>query len=104
MTMTSEKFCCRHVGGVKLNKLYRDYKHIWEVIDSKSVDSCEMPSFCLVVGCSNNKKKNLELCFCRVPKIITNQGEETEILSTERRTRWLAAISRADLTETESTL
>ena len=58
-----------------------------------------MPSFCLVVGCSNDKKKNPELCFCRVPKIITNQGEETEILSTERRTRWLAAISRADLTE-----
>ena len=58
-----------------------------------------MPSFCLVVGCSNDKKKNPELCFCRVPKIITNQGEETEILSTKRRTRWLAAISRADLTE-----
>ena len=32
-------------------------------------------------------------------KIVTNQGEENEILSTERRTRWLAAISRADLTE-----
>ena len=28
-----------------------------------------------------------------------HQGEETEILSTERRTRRLAAISRADLTE-----
>ena len=58
-----------------------------------------MPSFCLVVGCSNNKKKNSDLWFCRVPKIVTNQGEETEILSTERRTRWLAAISGADLTE-----
>lgn len=58
-----------------------------------------MPSFCLIVGCSNNKRKNPELCFCRVPKIVTTQGEETEILSTERRTRWLAAISRADLTE-----
>lgn len=58
-----------------------------------------MPSFCLIVGCSNNKRKNPELCFCRVPKIVTTQGEETEILSTERRPRWLAAISRADLTE-----
>ena len=59
-----------------------------------------MPSFCLVVGCSNNRKKNPDLSFCRVPKIVRSQGEETEILSTERRTRWLAAISRADLTET----
>ena len=59
-----------------------------------------MPSFCLVAGCSKHKKKNPDLCFCRVPKTVTNQGEETEILSIERRTRWLAAISRADLTET----
>ncbi|PFX22394.1 hypothetical protein AWC38_SpisGene13073 [Stylophora pistillata] len=58
-----------------------------------------MPSSCLVVGCSNHKKKNPGLCFCRVPNIVTNQGEETQILSTERRTQWLAAISRADLTE-----
>ena len=57
-----------------------------------------MPSFCLVVGCSNNRK-NPDLWFCRVPEIVTNQGEETEILSTERQTQWLAAISRADLTE-----
>lgn len=56
-------------------------------------------SFCLVVGCSNDRKNNPDLCFYRVPKIVTNQGEKTEILSTERRTRWLAAISRADLTE-----
>jgi len=34
---------------------------------------------CFVVGCSNNKKKNLDLWFCRVPKIVTSQGEETEI-------------------------
>lgn len=58
-----------------------------------------MPSFCLFLGCSNDKKKNPDLCFCRVPKIVTNQGAETEILSTERRTQWLAAISRGDLTE-----
>lgn len=58
-----------------------------------------MPSFCLIVGCSNDRKKCPDLSFCRVPKIITNQGEETEILSTERRTKWLATISRDDLTE-----
>lgn len=58
-----------------------------------------MPSFCLIIGCSNNKNKNPDLSFCQVPKIITNQKEETEILSTERRTWWLAAIGQADLME-----
>ena len=58
-----------------------------------------MPTFCLVVGCSNDKKKRPELSFCRVPKVITNQGESAEALSSERRTKWLAAISRDDLTE-----
>lgn len=58
-----------------------------------------MPVFCLVFNCSNKKSKRKDLTFCRVPKIIKNQGEETEILSTERRRRWLTAISRDDLTD-----
>ena len=45
------------------------------------------------------KSKRNDLTFCRVPKIIKNQGEETEILSAERRRRWLTAISRDDLTD-----
>ena len=58
-----------------------------------------MPAFCLVLNCSNDKSKRKDLSFCRVPKIITNQGEEMEILSTERRRRWLSAISRQDITD-----
>lgn len=58
-----------------------------------------MPSFCLILDCSYDKKGRPDLSFCRVPKVITNQGEETEILSTKRRTKWLVAISRDDLTE-----
>ncbi len=58
-----------------------------------------MPAFCLVLNCSNNKAKRKDLSFCRVPKIIKNQGEETENLSSERRRRWLSAISRQDLTD-----
>lgn len=58
-----------------------------------------MPSFCLVLKCSNDRSKRKDLAFCRVPKIITSQDEETEILSTERRRRWLTAISRDDLTD-----
>ncbi|XP_022807135.1 uncharacterized protein LOC111344188 [Stylophora pistillata] len=58
-----------------------------------------MPAFCLIINCSNDKSKRKDLSFCRVPKIIKNQGEETEILSTERRRRWLSAIRRQDLTD-----
>ena len=58
-----------------------------------------MPLFCLVFNCPNKKSKRKDLTICRVPKIIKNQGEEMEILSAERRRRWLTAISRDDLTD-----
>ena len=47
-----------------------------------------IPSFCLIPGCSNDKKRRPGLSFCRVTKAITNQGEE-RIFSTDRRTKWL---------------
>ena len=31
--------------------------------------------------------------------MVTNQGEEAQKLSEERRSRWISAISRKDLTE-----
>jgi len=46
------------------------------------------------------KEESRPLLLLGVPKIVTSQGEETKILSSERRTRWLAAISQADFTET----
>ena len=62
---------------------------------------------CLVVGCGNKTgkkaKKNVpeedKVKFSRVPKIVTNQGEMMETLTTERRQAWISAISRDDLTE-----
>ena len=39
-----------------------------------------MPAFCVVLNCSNDKSKRKDLSFCRVPKVIKNQGEEMEIL------------------------
>ena len=51
-----------------------------------------MPSFCINPGCSNDKKRRPGLRFCRVPKGITNQGKQSEFFSTDRRTKWLAAI------------
>ena len=39
------------------------------------------------------------LYFARLPSVVTNQGEEAQELSKERRSRWISAISRDDLTE-----
>ena len=61
-------------------------------------DRVETPSFCLMVECSNDKRKCPHISFGGVPKVRKNQGESTEALSEERRWLWLAAISRADLT------
>ena len=91
----SQKFRICHVGGVKEREtilfvlLCSDYFAIY----------LNMPAFCLVLECSNDKSKPKDLSFCRLLKVIKNQGEEIEILSTERRQKWLSAISRQDLTD-----
>ena len=59
---------------------------------------------CLIVNCGNKtgskKPKSSEgIGFFRVPSVITNQGELIEELTSERRRRWISAISREDLTE-----
>ena len=45
------------------------------------------------------QEKCPHISFCRVPKVIKNQGESTEALSEERRRLWLEAISRTDFTK-----
>ena len=55
--------------------------------------------FCMIVGCGSQSAQDKHLHFARVPSVVTNQGEEAEKLSFERRSRWISAISRADLTE-----
>ena len=37
--------------------------------------------------------------FFRVPRVVVIQGEYMEELTTERRRRWISAISRDDLTD-----
>ena len=55
---------------------------------------------CMVVGCGNRSGRDKGIYFARVPSVVTNQGEEAEILSQERRSHWISAnISRADLTD-----
>ena len=55
--------------------------------------------FCMIVDCGSQSARDKHLHFARVPSVVTNQGEEAEKLSFERRSRWISAISRADLTE-----
>ena len=58
---------------------------------------------CLVISCGNKtgkKRSNVEkVRFFRVPRVIVNQGEYTEELTSERRRMWISAISREDLTD-----
>ena len=54
---------------------------------------------CLFVDCHARSGRDRDVSFFRVPVIDKNHGEEAEELSTERRTKWIAAISRDDLTE-----
>ena len=49
---------------------------------------------CMVVGCGHDKG----IYFAHIASVVTNQGElEAEILSQQRRLRWISAISRAAL-------
>ena len=54
---------------------------------------------CMIVGCGSKSGRDKGVYFARKPSVITNQGEEAEKLSRERRMRWISAISRADLTD-----
>ena len=53
----------------------------------------------LFVDCHTRSGRDKDVSFFRVPSIDTNRGEEAEERSIERRTQWIAAISRDDLTE-----
>ena len=59
---------------------------------------------CIIVGCGNksgksSQKKDSVVKFSRVLKIVKNEGEVIEELTTRRRQAWISAISRDDLTD-----
>ena len=81
VTMTSEKSKRRHLGGAKT-----------------VMQQHAMPSLCLILGCSNDKKRRSGLRFRPIPKVITIKVNRANFLSTDRRAKWLATISRGDLT------
>lgn len=59
-----------------------------------------MPNFCAVVGCGTRGDRDSN-SFFRIPAIPTRGKEEKIKLSSERRQKWIAALKRADLTETK---
>ena len=48
---------------------------------------------CIVWGCGSKSGKHKGLGFFRIPKIITDQGEEYEELTRKRRERWIGCRS-----------
>lgn len=56
-----------------------------------------MVNTCVVWGCNNRSVSGDEnRRFYDIPKIVKHQGKQTEELSAERRTLWLARINRSD--------
>ena len=51
---------------------------------------------CIIGNCGSKSDRD-SIRFYSVPSIITNQGEEFEELTRERRNLWISAIDRADL-------
>ena len=56
---------------------------------------------CIVVGCSKRSDRDKDVSFYRIPSVRTGRSSEELELSKKRREGFLAAISRADLTETK---
>lgn len=54
---------------------------------------------CLIFGCGHKADRDKGVNFSRVPRVVTNQGEEAQKLSELRIKLWIFAISITDLTE-----
>ena len=53
---------------------------------------------CVMIGCSNRSDRD-GVRFFKLPKVVTDRGEQMLTLTTERQLAWLKAISRDDLTK-----
>ena len=61
---------------------------------------CFVMVLCLIVGCSNKSGRSENISIFRVPTVVINQGKDAEELSKQRRSLWISAISRNNITET----
>ena len=53
---------------------------------------------CAMTGCSNRSDRD-NVLFFRLPKVVTDRGEQILSLTTEWQLAWLRAISRDDITK-----
>ncbi|KAK0155423.1 hypothetical protein N1851_002225 [Merluccius polli] len=53
-----------------------------------------MVNYWRVFGCTNRSDREKHLEYYRLPKVITNQGEQCQKLSEERRRLWLAKLNQ----------
>ena len=53
---------------------------------------------CAMIGCSNRSDRD-KVHFFRLPKVVTDRGEQMLSLTIERQLAWLKAISRDDITK-----
>ena len=51
-------------------------------------------ALCVVVDCSSKSEKHKGIKLFRIPKVITNQGEEQEKLTTRRRNERISTVSQ----------
>ena len=52
-----------------------------------------------MIGCSKRSDRDKDVLFFRISSFLTHSGNKDYKLSKRRRDRFLAAISREDLTE-----
>ena len=53
-----------------------------------------MINYCRVLGCHNRTDREKDLHFYRLPQVITNQGEDGQNISKDRRRLWLAKLNQ----------
>ena len=53
---------------------------------------------CTIVGCASKSGQDKGVYFARVLSIVTNQGKKAQKFSRHRRSRWILAKNRDDLT------
>jgi len=51
---------------------------------------------CIAFGRGSRSDRDKQIGFYRLPSVVTNKGEFEEELTTERRKKWIKAISRGD--------
>lgn len=92
MTSVLTTVAIRHVGA-QTNTLSRE---VTVNVSLKMV-------LCVVFGCGSRSDRDKGIGFYRIPSVATNKGEFEEELTTERREKWIKAISRGD-TESKDVL